>query len=379
VTLRAGLLLGLMTASSLCAGPAPAGDWPAFKGGPARAGLGPALGPPVRGLWRVRLKGSLYSSPIIVGGRVLLGSSDKRFYCVGLADGAIEWEHPLSDRVWGSGPAAEGGRAYVGCVDGCVHALSLADGTEVGRWCGHPHGLLGGGADVLSSPLLAGGELVFGSDDQSIYGVALGGGPGWSLRTGGILHDNGACACAGTAYMPSRDGKLYALGLADGAQRWAFQAPKPFNTVPACDGQRVWAGDGDSRLYCLSAASGQPLWSFQTGGKGLMSSPALGGDGSVVFGSSDHQVYCLDAATGALRWRAATGDVVLASPLITGATVWIGSYDGSFRALALADGRELWRSTFDDGVFTAAAASGDRIVVAGRGGELACFVATAVP
>lgn len=371
----AGLGLGLLLT---LAAPvwASAVGWPTFKGDAARLGRGPALTTPIRQLWRVHLDGSLYSSPAIVGDRVLLGSSAKRVYCLDLKDGATRWQAELPDPVWGSSPALTSASVFVGCVDGCVHRLALADGRKKGRWCGQPRGFFGGGDDVLSSPLIAGGRLIFGSDDQVVYGEDLGGGPGWRFKTGGILHDNGACACGAVAYIPSRDGKLYALGLADGVERWSFARAKPFNTVPLCDGRWVWVGDGDGMLYCLSAAAGRPQWSFQAGHKGLMSSPALAADGTLVFGSTDGYIYALGSADGALRWKVLTGDMVLASPLVTGTLVWIGSYDGNFRVLSLANGHELWRAHFDGGVFTSAAVAGDKVVVAGRNGDVACFQAT---
>ncbi len=366
-------LLGL--GASLWAGPA---AWPTFKGGNARLGQGPALELPVKQVWKTHLGGSLYSSPAIQDGLVVLGSSDKKVRALDLADGKVRWTSTLSDRVWGSAPAIAGGLCYVGCVDGCVHALALADGREAGRWCGHPHGLMGK-ADVLSSPLVEGGRLVFGSDDGSIYGEDLAGTAAWKVATGDIVHDNAACAVSGTAFIPSRDGKLYALGLDDGARRWTWAAPKPFNTVPSCANGLVYVGDGDSKVYALDAGTGKVRWSFATGGRGIMASPSLAGDGSLVIGSTDHNVYCLDAASGAPRWQAQTGDVVLASALITGSLVWVGSYDGKFRALDLKTGQEQWSVALEGGVFTSAAVSGDRIVVAGRGGDVVCLQATAVP
>jgi outer membrane protein assembly factor BamB len=370
--LIAGPLLAL--GASLSAGPA---DWPTFKGGNARLGQGPALELPVKQAWKIHLGGSLYSSPAIQDGLVLLGSSDKHVTALDLASGEVRWTHALPDRVWGCAPAAAGGLCYIGCVDGCVHALALADGKETGRWCGHPHGLMGK-ADVLSSPLIEGGRLVFGSDDGFVYGADLAGAAVWKVPTGDIIHDNAACALSGTAYIPSRDGKLYALALADGALRWSWAAPKPFNTVPAVAGGLVYVGDGDSKVYALDAATGRPRWSFATGGRGIMASPSLGDDGSLVIGSTDRHVYCLDAASGALRWKTQTGDVVLASALVTGSLAWVGSFDGKFRALDLKTGQERWSTGLDGGIFTSAAASGDRIVVAGRGGDVVCLQATAV-
>lgn len=56
----------------------------------------------------------------------------------------------------------------------------------------------------------------------------------------------------------------------------------------------------------------------------------------MVFGSADSSIYCLHARTGRLLWRVKTGDPVLASPVITGGPVYIGSSDLTFRALDLA-------------------------------------------
>lgn len=358
----------------LTATPPPA--WPMFKGDEQRSGRGPALGLPVTVAWRVKLKGSLYSSPAIADGRVVLGASNKHVYGVDLADGKLLWNAALADRVWGSAPAIAEGRVLVGCVDGCVYGLSLQDGSPLGSYCAQRKNVMGERPDVLSSPLVTNGRLVFGSDNHDIYGWDLAGKRSlWRFETQGILHDNSAAACGGLLLFPSRDGKLYALGPDDGALRWSFNAGKPFNTVPACDGQRVYVGNADFRLHALDLATGKELWSYKTG-KGIMSSAAVDGAGAVVFGSADGNIYCLEAASGALRWKAATEDAVLASPLITGGLVWIGSYDGKFRALSLDKGLEVYSLPLAGGIFTSAAVVGDRIVVAGRSGDLVCLQAT---
>lgn len=356
---------------------APQGSWPTFKGDNARTGRGAALMLPISVDWTVHLKGQLYSSPVVEDGLVVLGSSAKRVYGLSLADGAQRWERALPDRVWGSAPALAGGRAYVGCVNGCAYALALADGSLVQNYCAGSDSLFHGG-DVLSPMLVEGSRLVFGSDDHSIYGFDLVRGTRWSCPTADKLHDNGAAEEAGLVVMASRDSCVYGLALSDGQVRWTYRAGGAFNTVPALDAERAYLGCADGRLYALSLSDGRPAWSFATG-KGIMSSPALAADGSLVFGSSNGSVYCLSASNGARRWSFKTGDYVLASPLITGGLVWIGSYDGKLYVLDLKTGQKLWSMEIPGGVFAAPACADGRVLVAGRKGTLVCLKAAAAP
>ena len=71
-----------------------------------------------------------------------------------------------------------------------------------------------------------------------------------------------------------------------------------------------------------------------------LSSPAIANG---YFGSGDGNVYSLDGATGKLNWKFQTGDVVHASPAISGGTLFVGSWDSYFYALDTATGKEKWR------------------------------------
>src|SRR5207302_8267614 len=65
--------------------------------------------------------------------------------------------------------------------------------------------------------------------------------------------------------------------------------------------------------------------------------------GGVYFGSGDSNIYALDAASGSLKWKFKTGDVVHASPAISGGILFVGSWDSYFYALDAGSGRQVWR------------------------------------
>ena len=82
---------------------------------------------------------------------------------------------------------------------------------------------------------------------------------------------------------------------------------------------------------------------FTTGGS-VESSPAVGPDGTIYFGSQDNFLYALTPA-GALKWRYQTADDVDSVPTVgPDGTIYFGSWDGKFTALNPA-GTKKWEYT----------------------------------
>lgn len=134
----------------------------------------------------------------------------------------------------------------------------------------------------------------------------------------------------GTVYVGDWSGNFYAVDLADGKQRWRYEA-EVHETVYAgqivssaavadVNGTRtVYFGAGKT-LYALRARDGSLRWKHELGDPGddddpteIESSPVVV-DGLVVFGSDVHNssdgepagVIALDAATGEERWTTVT-------------------------------------------------------------------------
>ena len=92
----------------------------------------------------------------------------------------------------------------------------------------------------------------------------------------------------------------------------------------------------------MDGKTGAKKWSFKTGGD-VDSSPAIGPDGTVYFGSWDHSVYALKGTNGALVWKFKTGNPVFSSPAVgRDGTVYIGSWDKTFYALNGRSGAIRW-------------------------------------
>ena len=58
----------------------------------------------------------------------------------------------------------------------------------------------------------------------------------------------------------------------------------------------VYVGSRDNKLYAINGKTGVKLWEFVTR-SWVQSSAAIGSDGTVYVGSYDKRVYALDGAT----------------------------------------------------------------------------------
>lgn len=91
-------------------------------------------------------------------------------------------------------------------------------------------------------------------------------------------------------------------------------------------------GENLGRVIALNL-EGENKWSFKVDGK-INTSPAIGSNGKVYFGSMDNKVYCVNP-DGTLNWKYSTdGPIKYSSPAIgsTG-TVYVGTASGTLYAI----------------------------------------------
>ena len=220
----------------------------------------------------------------------------------------------------------------------------------------------------------------------------------WKFLTRGRVISSPAVA-GGLVVVGSTDGSLYGLNRADGTQRWKFDTKGPVTSSPAIALGLVYVASVDGNIYAVDSATGAQRWVFATRGERRFTAPGIHGavpktermpdpfdvfissptvvNGTVYIGSGDQQVYALDARTGALKWSFATGDVVHAAPAVANNTVYVGSWDRNLYALDAGTGREKWRYTTGNdttiynqiGLASSPAVAGGMVFVGGRDGH----------
>lgn len=115
-------------------------------------------------LWHVAMARGIWATVALNPemGRLYVGCNNGILYAMRMADGRVVWKRKLGNRIWGS--------AVV--VDGCVLV-----GVRNGRlWCldektGKPLWMFDDGFDIDATPCVAGGMVVIGSQNGWVYGI----------------------------------------------------------------------------------------------------------------------------------------------------------------------------------------------------------------
>ncbi|MFC2058471.1 PQQ-binding-like beta-propeller repeat protein [Chloroflexota bacterium] len=217
-------------------------------------------------------------------------------------------------RGW-PGPMIVGDTLYVGSLAGQVIALDPTTGVR--KWNWSPETEQSGG--FLSCA--AAGQLSAGK----MYGTPV------------VAND--------LVYIGAYDGKVYAITVENGMNRWKQDLESPIVGGVAVDENAVFVGTSEGKFYALNAESGVIKWEYPRGeeiGK-IWTTPTVA-DGVVYFGSLDHKLYALDVGTGEPVWDQpfeAAGAIVT-PPLVVDGLVYVGSFDSNFYAVSADSGEQKW-------------------------------------
>ena len=145
------------------------------------------------------------------------------------------------------------------------------------------------------------------------------------------------------------------------------------------DGRKGLVASHGRDLVCFDTRSGEALWTARVGlGASLageadaaVEAPCIVVDGAAFVGGYDGSVYAVAVADGTLRWTSApcAGPIKGAATALDATTLVVGSHGGFVRAIALADGSVRRTSEpLGGAVFAAPTLAGEVLVVATTAG-----------
>ena len=191
----------------------------------------------------------------------------------------------------------------------------------------------------------------------------------WTFETGDGIESTAAIA-AGTVYVGTLDGYLYAINLENGGLKWKYQASGEIKSSPTVFSNVVYFGDGMGVFHAVDAQTGEPIWTFEAEAE-IISSANVAQD-RLLFGSYDQYLYCLSAEDGSLAWKFETEGYVHGTPAIVNGAVVISGCDGYLRSINIADGVEQQKIALGDYVAASPVILNGRAYAGTFGNQVLC-------
>lgn len=219
---------------------------------------------------------------------------------------------------------------------------------------------------IVSSPVMDGDLVYFGSLDRSLYALETKTGIlKWKYPTSGVIRST-VCLENDNLFLYSGNGVLYCLNKKSGKQNWKFQTATGYlgdrhndfadyyHSSPIVQNGIVYFGSGDGYVYAVKTSNGELIWNYKTDDV-VHTKPFLHHN-RLFIGSFDGYLYALNAQTGALHWKfKSTGQryfpkgEIMGNPVVAKGLVLVGSRDFNFYAIDENSGYCHWIKTFPRG------------------------------
>jgi outer membrane protein assembly factor BamB len=348
-----------------------------FRYGPSHTAVLAADSVELGGLaWRFTTGGEVRSTPAVAEGLAVFGSNDGFLYAAEVKTGAEKWKVNLGGAVTSS-PAIARGLVIVMGHDGRLQARKLADGSPVWTMATGPDLSLGDDPRMFdlwdSSPTVADDTVYVGGGDGKVYAVDLETGrERWSHATGSRVRSSPAVG-EGTVYAGSFDGCVYALNAATGAESWKYQTGDVVQSSPALGEGLVFIGTRAEALLALEAKTGALKWRRPHSGSWVLASAAIAAGKVIVGGSDSHLLEALDAQTGEPAWSMPVGARMLGSPTVVGNVVLYGAEDFRVYTLDVVTGLGLSMEFTEGAVYSSVVPTGDFVLAGSDDHHLYAF------
>ncbi|HKQ68045.1 MAG TPA: PQQ-binding-like beta-propeller repeat protein [Polyangiaceae bacterium] len=189
------------------------------------------------------------------------------------------------------------------------------------------------GDRIYATPLVHPDGIFIGSDSHKFFALT----PGGSVRFQLDAHNDVDTGAALTPWggIVFTSGKMLYASKPDGTVLWRVKAKRKCYSSPAIgDDGTVYFGSQDDHVYAVTP-DGKVRWSVDLGGD-VDASPAVQDDGTVIVGTDRGEIVALAPESGAVRWRADVGGHVRgALSLGRDGSIFAGVYGPAPKLVAL--------------------------------------------
>lgn len=221
-----------------------------------------------------------------------------------------------------------------------------------------------------------------------VYGLGFDGNERWHTRLVREIRDDGrermertdapiSCFMS-TVFVPTLNGKVYALDAATGDVKWIYEVDGPIlGTVNLLAGEEgsppllFVIGQDDGALHSFSPETGERVWKAEAIDR--CDGSASVGNGAIVYGSCAAAFHVFSAADGTIAKNIELDpdSQVASGAAIAGDSVFGGSYSGRLFHVSMSAGEILWiNEDSDDEIFTTPALTDDLVLFASYDGNV---------
>jgi outer membrane protein assembly factor BamB len=281
--------------------------------------------------WSVEVSASPAAPPVIEGDEIFIVLQSGVVAARKVSDGTPAWEVPLkSDRPI----AVDGGRVYVATSEQIV-ALKVGDGSKV--WSVR--------TPAVIAPLVAQGGWVIAATDQAV--TAFRSADGSQVWTRELAGANVMPTMEGdNLYVPLQDGRLFALDLLTGKDRWLRSYDGPLSEVLAFS-DRILFGTGDKFFFCLRASDGEREWQRVRLGSLVRGRPT-GDENHIYVASMDNTLRAYRRSNGALLWHPSVPFRPTTGPVVINSAVVVAGNASELRSFDALNGRPAEKITLEE-------------------------------
>ncbi len=286
-------------------------------------------GPAPRELWQTRAGRTIGAPVALADGAIYAAGVDRVVHAITLDSGRVRWGFRLTGAVFGGVVRADSS-VYVASVrpEGNVLALRAADGRK--RWSVK--------VGATSAPLaLVHGLLLVPTREGRLLALSPLNGMTYWRRT--IGYARSAATPAGAALAIATLDSMF-LFRTDGRVLQRRAAPGAMLTGWTEVGPLLVGATTDSLVLAVRASDLSTVWSSRVDAP-VLASPAVSGD-TLFVATRVGTVYRVDLATGEATRIAALDWPLTSGPVPFGGLLLVGGADGTVRALDRA-GHNAWR------------------------------------
>ncbi|MCS6907084.1 MAG: PQQ-binding-like beta-propeller repeat protein [Anaerolineales bacterium] len=267
------------------------------------------------------------------------------------------------------GASVENGVVFV-AYQAHVYALRAENGAELWRFPPEADNRIAFYAPPALSP--DGTQLIVGGFNHVLYSLnPQNGTEQWKFEESKYPYIAKALITEETIYAPTNGNLLYALDR-QGRKRWEFETKAPTWAAPVYDVNCdcVYIASLDHVIYAVRAKDGVELWQTKRLEGAIASTPVLGENGVLYFGTFGNLFHAFDTRSQVDLWTYQTSHWVWGSPLLLETQVILTDLSGAIIALEAKSGRELWKFVTDAAITAAPALIEGVIYVGNENGNL---------